>query len=352
MNTSAEAADKKGEKDDQAEVDEAWVREQARFWYGCDAGRRDWARVLEALSSMSYGRRVRSPLRRTDVTTEAVRARYGEFGAYRHHLDAETMEDWVRHDELGSLTYDHAFPITMADAVGPRTPLIAYNRMIVVGESDLSATLWPLRYHLEVARRGLVDAEPFAAKVAKVAFRGVLSGAIEYDARRGKTSRAAVVARWRGERWADLGLSGVPPATRAAMTEEQRAWVDALGVSRMRQEDLMRHRYVLCIEGADISSGFGWALASNCVPVHPYPFVSEVWYFCGLRPWVHFVPVRQDASDLDAAYAWCEAHPGACEEIAANGRRHMRRMLDGRALRRVKAAVVGAWGLRRPSVGP
>jgi hypothetical protein len=37
-----------GQKDGrEREGDEAWVREQARFWYGCDAGRRDWARVLE-----------------------------------------------------------------------------------------------------------------------------------------------------------------------------------------------------------------------------------------------------------------------------------------------------------------
>lgn len=104
-------------------------------------------------------------------------------------------------------------------------------------------------------------------------------------------------------------------------------------------------RYILCIEGADVSTAFGWALASYSVPLHPYPFVYNVWYFNGLRPWVHFVPLKPDGSDLESAYWYCETHLRRCNEIALAGRQHMVRMLDVEYLSRIKREVVSLWNL-------
>ena len=33
------------------------------------------------------------------------------------------------------------------------------------------------------------------------------------------------------------------------------------------------------------------------------------WYYDSMRPWVHFVPVRADLSDLEQRFHWAEAHP-------------------------------------------
>jgi len=43
------------------------------------------------------------------------------------------------------------------------------------------------------------------------------------------------------------------------------------------------------------------------------------WYYGGLEPWAHYVPVRADLSDLPERIAWCRANPAACGEIAARG---------------------------------
>lgn len=43
------------------------------------------------------------------------------------------------------------------------------------------------------------------------------------------------------------------------------------------------------------------------------------WYYGDLKPWVHYVPVAADLSDLRDIIAWCRARPAECRSIAAQG---------------------------------
>jgi hypothetical protein len=53
------------------------------------------------------------------------------------------------------------------------------------------------------------------------------------------------------------------------------------------------------------------------------------WYYDGLRPWEHFVPVAPDMTDLIEKIEWCRTHEQACKEIAGNGQRFaMRRTYE------------------------
>jgi Glycosyl transferase family 90 len=381
-----------------------WVADQCAFWYGVPGGpppvarecrddperralaERHWHDVARILvQDCAYGHRVHGMLAVGDVArpllppseldrdheeesppevdVDAVRAKYGDFGAYRASATAAVLRDWVRCDDPasggpGTLTVEHRLPILMVDAIGPDTPLIAYTRTSPRRPRERHpATLWPLPYHVNVARQGLHDAEPFRDKLARAVFRGALSGPLRNEPKRGRTSRLALVSRWRrgpdAPRWVDLGLTTVPPhvaAAFAARPAEERAEVAACMRPQMRLEELLHHRYVLCVEGADVSTAFGWVLASHCVPFHPYPFAYEVWYFRGLEPWRHFVPLRRDGSDLRDAYDWCEAHLEECEAIAEAGRAHMSRMLDVEVLTEVKRAVIERWGLTQAHV--
>jgi hypothetical protein len=332
----------------------AWVEEQVRFWYGdslptAEAG--DWARILARIRRTEYGEGVRDMLSVEDQDAERVRAKYGTFGEYRFRHAAGVVREFVELDaaqpEGPRFTARHRFPVFMVDCVGPDAPLIAYTRSVNPGRAQ--AVLWPLEYHLALSKPGLADAQPFAAKRDAVAFRGALSGPVFGGTRvqgTPKSCRLDIVSRWRGEPWADLAISIVPGAALEGLDAAARARLEACMGDTMPTERIMRHKYVMCIEGADVSSGFGWVLASNCVPLHPYPFCYEVWFFNGLLPWVHFVPLRTDGSDLGEAHAWCVSHPGECEQIAAAGREHMRRMLDADLMREVKSGVVRLWDLQ------
>jgi hypothetical protein len=49
------------------------------------------------------------------------------------------------------------------------------------------------------------------------------------------------------------------------------------------------------------------------------PLGYRQWYYDALTPWVHYVPVRADLSDLHAMISWCRANLDECERIAAQG---------------------------------
>jgi len=87
-------------------------------------------------------------------------------------------------------------------------------------------------------------------------------------------------------------------------------------------------KFILNIEGNDVASSFPWALASNCCPLHNFPFNYEFYTFgLGLEPYKHFVPINSDGSDLLEKYNWCLSNLDLCEEIARNGKIYMENYL-------------------------
>jgi hypothetical protein len=90
----------------------------------------------------------------------------------------------------------------------------------------------------------------------------------------------------------------------------------------------VEYKFILNIEGNDYASAFPWALSSNCCPLHNYPFTYETIIFGqGLKPYVHFVPINNDGSDLLEKYEWCLDNLEKCEEIANNGKIYMEKYL-------------------------
>ena len=44
----------------------------------------------------------------------------------------------------------------------------------------------------------------------------------------------------------------------------------------------------------------------------------------GLEPYIHFVPINNNGSDLLEKYNWCLNNLDKCEEIANNGKQYMK----------------------------
>ena len=47
-----------------------------------------------------------------------------------------------------------------------------------------------------------------------------------------------------------------------------------------------------------------------------------------IKPYVHFIPINNDGSDLYEKYMWCINNLEICEEIANNGKEYMKYYLD------------------------
>jgi len=97
---------------------------------------------------------------------------------------------------------------------------------------------------------------------------------------------------------------------------------------KLTRAQMLQYKYIISLEGNDVSSGLKWILASASVPIMPAPR-AESWLMEGiLKPWIHFAPIKSDTSDLLDVIDILQANPELAEEIALNGKRFIEMFLD------------------------
>jgi hypothetical protein len=84
----------------------------------------------------------------------------------------------------------------------------------------------------------------------------------------------------------------------------------------IRQRDQLKYRYLIAVEGNDFISGLAWMLFSQSVVIMPRPRVQNWLQELCLEPWVHYVPVENDWSDLEEKIMTCEADRDRCKKIS------------------------------------
>ena len=85
-------------------------------------------------------------------------------------------------------------------------------------------------------------------------------------------------------------------------------------------EDHLQYKYQLIIDGVTSPfTGTFWRLYSGCLP-----FKQEtkniMFFFDEMIPWKHYIPVKQDCSDLFERVLWAKSHDQEAQEIARNAR--------------------------------
>jgi hypothetical protein len=85
----------------------------------------------------------------------------------------------------------------------------------------------------------------------------------------------------------------------------------------------LKHKFVLALEGNDVSSNLKWIMSSNSLAVMPRP-KYETWFMEGrLIPNVHYVEIRDDYSDLIQRMAYYIEHPAEAEKIIRNANQYV-----------------------------
>lgn len=316
---------------------DSWIDSQVRFWYGdlyelVEHG--EWEVIANALKTTDLGKNIIRFPRYNDGTSERIEKCYDQYGQYRFKITSDVLTDIVHYQGDISISHPCVFPIFMVDSINDVMGCISYNRSPL----NRNSVLWPLPYHEKENDYGFLDDVPWDNKLQKLVFRGSCSTPLHsYNGTSGsmKPSRVEIVEKNVGRDWCDLGL------IRPELIHEKDVDIQPLVKPSMSKTEQMKFKWVLCIEGADISSSFGWVLASNCLPFHTYPFNHEVWYFNGLEPWIHFIPVAPDGSDLQQKVEWCRENDTACRQIAMNGRVHMECMQS--SVDEIKTIVSRKW---------
>jgi Glycosyl transferase family 90 len=93
----------------------------------------------------------------------------------------------------------------------------------------------------------------------------------------------------------DVGLSTIPKHNERATANLSQVGGLAAYISPM--EDFQKYIAILDMDGNSWSSRFGTLLCYNSVVIKVEPRYVDFFYY-DLKPWTHFVPVRDDLSDL------------------------------------------------------
>lgn len=207
-------------------------------------------------------------------------------------------------------------------------PVFTKSRMI--DDNDAAMVLLPLdriRHWNDFGRVNEVDI-PYFKKDNKLVWRGLTTGSFAsngFDTKRGSRSYIPDISSACPD--FDVGYSKVVQVTSECSQVPLPILRKHLRPAMSIGEQL-NSKFLLSLEGNDVATGLKWMLYSNSTVIMPTPS-CETWACESLlEPFVHYVPVKDDLSDIDTVYDWCLSHKAECAEIAHAGRMFMTEFFD------------------------
>ena len=82
---------------------------------------------------------------------------------------------------------------------------------------------------------------------------------------------------------------------------------------------MLSYKAIVMLEGNDVSSGLKWALYSNSVVLTQTPTKTSWAMEELLEPWVHYIPLADDLSDVEDKMQWILDHDDEAQKIAHRG---------------------------------
>jgi hypothetical protein len=80
-------------------------------------------------------------------------------------------------------------------------------------------------------------------------------------------------------------------------------------------KEMVNYKYILDVDGnASTWDATAWKLNSGSV-IFKTDGPWQQWFYDEYVPWIHYIPIQDDFSDLQEKYKWCEEHPKECEEM-------------------------------------
>jgi len=173
-------------------------------------------------------------------------------------------------------------------------------------------------YHRKVVlRKGEV---PWSEKLTKLFWRGSTTGNRAGDA----GHRLDILTQWvhqnDDDNKIDIGFNNVVQMKEGSFQHQyierhySRKGNGKEGRESLR--DMNHYKYLLSVEGNDVATGLKWMLYSNSVVFMSRPTVATWAMEDLLVPYVHYIPVANDYSNLVEMVKWAEEHDDACQEIS------------------------------------
>lgn len=173
-------------------------------------------------------------------------------------------------------------------------------------KNKIESILLPLNRHRHFGVASIVPENDisFDKKIAKAVWRGKF-GKTHDTIKDSNDIKFALVSRHVNSTIVDAKFS---KHTKGAPPHMIGSYLDA--------KAQMKYKYVISIEGNDVSSGLKWMLFSNSVVLMPKP-TWESWAMeARLEEFVHYIPIERDMSNVEEMIQWAEEHPKETRMIA------------------------------------
>eukprot|EP00590_Aulacoseira_subarctica_P000786 CAMPEP_0172419964 /NCGR_PEP_ID=MMETSP1064-20121228/6359_1 /TAXON_ID=202472 /ORGANISM="Aulacoseira subarctica , Strain CCAP 1002/5" /LENGTH=458 /DNA_ID=CAMNT_0013159683 /DNA_START=48 /DNA_END=1424 /DNA_ORIENTATION=- len=85
---------------------------------------------------------------------------------------------------------------------------------------------------------------------------------------------------------------------------------------KMNIHELLSYKAIVFLEGNDVSSGLKWGLYSQSVVLMPHPTFTSWAMEELLEPWVHYIPINEDLSDVEEKIRWVIDHDKEANRIS------------------------------------
>ena len=202
------------------------------------------------------------------------------------------------------ICYDNILVKGGADASGgggDDDDVLEKNDMLCKPKKRVDSILLPLnrKRHFGIVSSVPVNDIPWEQKVGKAVWRGKY-GAIIHNTRSSTNDymKYALVSKHLNSTIVDAKFS---KSTEHAPKEMIGLYMD------MKAQ--LAYKYIISIEGNDVSSGLKWMLFSNSVVFSP-PFTMSSWAMEDtLQPFIHYIPIKRDMSNVEERIQWAESHP-------------------------------------------
>lgn len=165
---------------------------------------------------------------------------------------------------------------------------------------------------------------PFTDRIDKAVFRGSSTGAgfnLETNLR---LKLAKLGMDEKNKEWLDAGITkwNVRPRKHVSNPYLQTIDYPTLGIELKKPltpSEQCKYKYIITVDGHSSAFRLSLELGSGSVILRvdsPY----KLWYNNLLKAWTHYIPVKDDLSDLHDQVTWCRKNPEKAETIAKNAR--------------------------------
>jgi hypothetical protein len=205
----------------------------------------------------------------------------------------------------------------------PRLPTI-------YGQNRLQPIIWNLNTprHFGPVQEAVLDSVAWEDKKDQAVFRGAMTAHFKAEMYQKNVSadrlcelvpRCKLVVSYEKSPLVDALLTLLPSVEVNRPLDTTAFRKAALTDDEMNIASQLQYKALILLEGNDVASGLKWALASNSIVLMPPPTASTWAMEELLQPWVHYVPLDPNLTNVEEQMQWVLNHDTEAQQIANRG---------------------------------